>query len=74
MGRSGKISTGSLLGNFQFGVFGVNKCDTEDDTFYCNFSRFFSMIMMLIVLCAILYTVYVLFKSVAFTSKRRGKN
>lgn len=57
--ENGTPSIGStLLNNFQFGVFGVNKCDSEDDTFYCNFSRVFNIIMMILVLIAIGYVIY----------------
>ena len=70
MGRSSKLSAGSLLSNFQFGVFGVNKCDDKDDSFYCNFSRFFSMVMMTLVLCVILFIIYSFLKPIFFSSKK----
>jgi len=62
----------TLLSNFQFGVFGVNKCDSDDDSFYCNFSRVYSIIMMVIMLCITAYIIYILLKTHVFKSKSYG--
>ena len=62
----------TLLSNFQFGIFGVNKCDSDDDSFYCKFSRFFSIIMMIIMLCIIAYVIYILLKNYIFKSNSYG--
>jgi len=75
-GRSGKSSSGglgnmfkndnsnflgSLLGSLTFGFIDVHKCEAEDDTWYCKFSRFFGALMKVIFLAIIFYAAYVIF-------------
>ena len=75
-GRSGKSSSGglgnmfkndnsnflgSLLGSLTFGFIDVHKCDAEDDTWYCKFSRFFGALMKVIFLAIIFYAAYIIF-------------
>lgn len=75
-GRSGKSSSGglgsmlggdnsnflgSLLGSLTFGFFDVHKCDAEDNTWYCKFSRFFGALMKVIFLVIIFYVIYIIF-------------
>ena len=52
---------GSLLGSLTFGFFDVHKCDAEDNTWYCKFSRFFGALMKVIFLAIIFYVIYVIF-------------
>ena len=52
---------GSLLGSLTFGFFDVHKCDAEDNTWYCKFSRFFGALMKVIFLAIIFYVAYVIF-------------
>ena len=42
------------------GAVGVNQCKATDLTWYCQFSRFFSSIMMVITIIAIVYVLYTL--------------
>jgi hypothetical protein len=75
-GRSGKSSSGglgnmfkndnsnflgSLLGSLTFGFIDVHKCEAEDDTWYCKFSRFFGALMKVIFLAIIFYAAYIIF-------------
>jgi hypothetical protein len=39
---------GSIFSNFHFGVFGVNECKSSDEGWYCQLSRFFSALMMIL--------------------------
>ena len=55
-GRSG--GSGSLLNNFGFGVFSVNTCDSEDQSWYCQLSRMFSTILMIFVILCIIYYIF----------------
>ena len=52
---------GSLLGSLTFGFFDVHKCDAEDNTWYCKFSRFFGAFMKVISLAIIFYVAYNIF-------------
>ena len=81
-GSSGKLGNilrndnnnflGSLLGSLTFGFFDVHNCDTEDDTWYCKFSRFFGAFIKLLFLVIIFYIGYTLiFKQ---NIKKGGKN
>ena len=60
MARGSRSSSGSLLNNFGFGfgVFGVNKCESDDDDWYCQLSRIFSAILMIFVILIIIYYVF----------------
>ena len=57
---SGRPENGGIFSNFGLigGAVGVNQCDTEDDTWYCQLSRGYSALMMIIsilVMCALIY-------------------
>lgn len=63
MARGGsKISAGSnggIMGSGIFGLFGtVIKCDSKDDSLYCNIMKVFNMLIVILVVCYILYFVY----------------
>jgi hypothetical protein len=49
------------LGSLTFGFFDVHKCDAEDNTWYCKFSRFFGALMKVIFLAIIFYVAYLIF-------------
>ena len=68
-GRSsgGSSAGGGLLSNFVFGVFGVNQCTSDDDDWYCQLSRMFSGLLMILVILFIAYTII----SFLFAKKRR---
>lgn len=55
-GRSGR----SMLSNsgFVFGAGSINTCPPTDTSFYCKFSRVFSLIMMVLTLSFIAYFLY----------------
>jgi hypothetical protein len=48
---------------FGMGVGSVNVCKTEDQTFYCQFTRVFHMFLMTLIVCYVAYIVYVMFLS-----------
>ena len=65
----GSSATGSGLApalGLHTGVFGVINCDSKDDSFYCKFSKIFSMIMMVLTLCLICFFVYTFLKTYVF--------
>jgi hypothetical protein len=69
---SGGRSSGPnpLLG-LGVGAVSVNTCSTSDNSFFCQFSRIFQMIMWTFTLLVIAFVV-VSFLSVFLFSKRRG--
>jgi hypothetical protein len=50
---------GGIMGSGVFGNFGsfVN-CKSEDNSMYCNFVKFFNILIMLLVIIAIVYFAY----------------
>ena len=57
----------SLLNNFSFGVFGVNKCESDDKHWYCQLSRIFSAILMILVILIIIYFIFNFLKNNFFS-------
>ena len=52
-------NVGLLSGLFGgLNIFNVNECSSNDLGWYCQFSRFFSVVMMIIVLIAIVAVLY----------------
>lgn len=45
--------------SFGVGATAMNVCSADNDSFFCKLSRIFQMIMWVIVLCMILYFIYV---------------
>ena len=62
----------NIFSNFHFGVFGVNECKTNDDTWYCNLSRFFSAVMMILILLAILGFIFYLIQIYVLPNFKKG--
>ena len=60
---------GVILSLFNF--HNVNTCKAEDDSFFCKFSRFFSLFIMMFMFTIIVLIILFLFYK--FTSKVRGK-
>ncbi len=48
---------------FGMGVGSVNVCNSQDQTFYCQFTRVFHMFLMTLIIGYVAYLVYVMFLS-----------
>ena len=59
---------GSLLSSLTFGIFDIHNCDSDDESWYCKFSRFFGALIKIIVLGIIIYGAYIIF----FTRNTKG--
>lgn len=58
---------GGILGSGIFGMFGTTiKCDSTDNSYYCNFMKFFNMLVVVLFIVFLLYYV----KMFVFTVKR----
>lgn len=65
---SSNSSNGGILGSGIFGLFGTTiQCDSEDKSMYCNFMKFFNLLIALGMISLILYFVYLFL----FSRKRR---
>ena len=73
MARGNSLNRHSgLLGGWfgGFHLFGVNECSSSDLGWYCQFSRFFSVIIMIIVLIAIVAVIYNFSKTYLFKKNK----
>ena len=52
---------GTILGMFSFNQHNI--CQSEDDSFYCKFMRFFQLFIAILVLCMIIYVLKLFFTS-----------
>ena len=63
---------GGIGGTGVHAVFGsVVQCKDDDNSFYCNFTKIFNIIIMFVVIITILYIIYNLFKEYFFGKKRK---
>ncbi len=60
-GSSGSNLLGDILSNLTFGFFTVNKCDSDDDDWFCKLSRAFSSFFMLLLIIIVFYVIYNIF-------------
>lgn len=61
-------SNGGVLGSGVFGMFGTTiRCDATDNSYYCNFMKFFNVFMVILFFLFILYII-----KVTFFNKRGG--
>lgn len=65
---------GGIMGSGVFGMFSTGttiKCDSTDDSFYCNIMKFFNLITVLFFVLFILYIVYTYVLRPYFLSNKR---
>lgn len=59
---------GGIAGSGIFGHFGTMiNCSSSDDSLYCNFMKFFNVLMVVGVILFVLYYIYIIF----FAKRRR---
>jgi hypothetical protein len=62
---------GGILGSGIFGVFGTTiRCDSKEDSTYCNIMKLFNLLIVFFVVAYILYIVYGLFIAPAMRKRR----
>ena len=62
---------GGILGSGIFGVFGTTiRCDSKEDSTYCNIMKLFNLLIVFFVVAYILYIVYSLFIAPAMKKRR----
>jgi hypothetical protein len=81
MGKLGRLSisngsntsgNGGILGSGVFGFFGSTvHCKDSDNSYYCNFVKFFNFVIMALVLFVIFFYFYIIVKPMLFSKKRR---
>lgn len=69
---SNTSGNGGILGSGIFGMFGSTvNCKDSDNSYYCNFVKFFNFVIMGLVLFFIVYFVYTFAMPMLFSKKRR---
>ena len=62
---------GGILGSGIFGIFGTTiKCDSKDDSTFCNIMKLFNLLIVFFVVAYILYIVYSFFIAPAMRKRR----
>lgn len=62
---------GGILGSGIFGIFGTTiRCDSKDDSTYCNIMKIFNLLIVFFVVIYILYIVYNFFIAPAMKKRR----
>ena len=62
---------GGILGSGIFGIFGTTiKCDSKDDSTFCNIMKLFNLLIVFFVVAYILYIAYGLFIAPAIRKRR----
>ena len=65
------IQGGGILGSGIFGLFGTTiKCDSTDDSMYCNIMKLFNLFMVVLIVAYILYIAYNVFPIPSFHKRR----
>ena len=66
-------SNGGIMGSGIFGFFGTTiRCDSKDDSLYCNIMKLFNLLIVFLVVCYIAYFVYTyVLKPYVFKNRRR---
>ena len=68
---SGSGIGGGILGSGIFGVFGTTiRCDSKDDSTYCNIMKIFNLLIVFFVVVYILYIIYGIFIAPAMRKRR----
>jgi hypothetical protein len=70
----GRISSsnGGIMGTGIFGFFGTTiKCDSTDDSIYCNIMKLFNLLIVLFVICYMVYIAYTYVLRPYFLSNKR---
>lgn len=71
MAKGSSGSGGGILGSGIFGIFGTTiKCDSKDDSTFCNVMKLFNLLIVFFVVVYILYIVYGLFIAPAMKKRR----
>jgi hypothetical protein len=69
-GRSSGLG-GGILGSGIFGFFGTTiRCDSKDDSMYCNIMKWFNLLIVFFVVLYILYILYGIFIAPSMRKRR----
>ena len=70
-GGSRSIVNGGVLGSGIFGIFGTTiKCDSKDDSMFCNIMKLFNLLVVFLLVAYILYIAYNFFVAPSIRKRR----
>ena len=70
MAKGSSSSGGGILGSGIFGFFGTTvKCDSTDNSIYCNIMKLFNLLIVFMVVMYILHFAYTYFSSLKLGKK-----
>lgn len=62
---------GGVLGSGIFGIFGTTiKCDSKDDSMFCNIMKLFNLLVVFLIVAYILYFAYGFFVAPSIRKRR----
>ena len=68
--KNNSSNNGGIMGSGIFGMFGSTvHCKAEDDSMYCNLTKFVNIIIMIFFIIFVIYLIYIGFKY--FTSGKK---
>ena len=69
---SSSMGNGGIMGSGIFGMFGTTiRCESTDDSMYCNIMKFFNIFFMIFLVIFILWTIYTVAYPLLF--RKRGR-
>jgi accessory gene regulator protein AgrB len=72
LGNNQSSNNGGILGSGIFGFFGTTiKCESTDNSIYCNIMKLFNLLMVVFVVVYILYMAYIVLGPSVFGKNRR---
>jgi len=73
MAKGGMSSNGGILGSGVFGLFGTTiKCESTDDSNYCNIMKMFNLLIVIAVVLFILYYAYLFMANTRLSNRRKN--
>lgn len=71
-GATNTSGNGGILGSGVFGLFGSTvSCKDSDNSFYCNFVKFFNFLIMFLVIAYVIFIAYTVVLPMMFSKKRK---
>jgi hypothetical protein len=73
MAKGASSSTnGGILGSGVFGLFGTTiKCESTDDSYYCNIMKLFNLLVVIAIVLFVLYYAYLFMKNTRISNRRK---
>ena len=72
MAKGASSSNGGILGSGVFGLFGTTiKCESTDDSYYCNIMKLFNLLIVVTIVLFVLYYAYLFMNNTRISNRRK---